>query len=174
MTTPTPRWLDHEEMSAWRGLVETFADVEADLDADLQRAHGMTSGDYGVLVHLSEEESGRLRMCDLAERLHLSPSGLTRRIDSLVRNGLVRREQAPEDRRVIWAVLTPEGRRRIEVAAPDHVESVRRCFFDHLSRTQVRELGRALAALRSGRAATAAPGSRRAGIDAGHAGHAAR
>ncbi len=160
------RWLDDEEMSAWRGLVETFADVQADLDADLQRQHGLTHGDYGVLVHLSEEPAGRLRMCDLAERLHLSPSGLTRRIDGLVRQGMVRREQAPDDRRVIWAVLTPEGRRRIETAAPDHVESVRRHFFDHLSRPQVRELGRALAALRAGRATAGCrgggPESRRA------------
>jgi len=151
MVPMAPRWLDDEEMAAWRGLVETFADVEADLDADLQRTHGLTGGDYGVLVQLSEEESGRLRMCDLAEHLHLSPSGLTRRIDGLVRAGMVRREQAPEDRRVIWAVLTPEGRRRIEEAAPDHVESVRRHVFDHLSRSQVRELGAALAALRAGR-----------------------
>ena len=165
-TMTTPRWLDDEEMSAWRGLVETFADVEADLDADLQRTHGLTSGDYGVLVHLSEEASGRLRMCDLAERLHLSPSGLTRRIDSLVRNGLVRREQAPDDRRVIWAVLTPDGQHRIEVAAPDHVESVRRYVFDHLSRTQVRELGHALAALRAARAVSS---SRRDSAEQGRA-----
>jgi DNA-binding MarR family transcriptional regulator len=146
------KWLDEEEMAAWRGLVETFADVEADLDADMQRQHGLSGGDYGVLVHLSEEESGRLRMCDLAERLHLSPSGLTRRIDGLVRAGFVQRAQGPDDRRVVWAVLTPEGRQRIEDAAPDHVASVRRYVFDHLSRTQVRELGAALAALRAARA----------------------
>ena len=146
-----PRWLDDEEMRAWRGLVETFSDVVADLDADLQREHGLTHGDYGVLVHLSEAEGDRLRMCDLAERLHLSPSGLTRRIDGLVRAAMVRREQAPDDRRVILAVLTPEGRRRIEEAAPDHVESVRRRLFDHLSRTQIKELGATLAALRAGR-----------------------
>jgi DNA-binding MarR family transcriptional regulator len=149
------RWLDDEEMAAWRGLAETFADVEADLDADLQRQHGMTAGDYAVLVHLSEQETGRLRMCDLAERLHLSPSGLTRRIDGLVRASMVRREQAPDDRRVIWAVLTPEGRRRIEEAAPDHVESVRRNVFDHLSRAQTRELAQALASLRDGRSGLA-------------------
>ncbi len=155
------KWLDDEEMKAWRGLVETFSDVVADLDADLQRDHGLTHGDYGVLVNLSEEESGRLRMCDLAQRLHLSPSGLTRRIDGLVRCGMVQREQAPDDRRVIWAVLTPEGRRRIEQAAPDHVASVRRAVFDHLSRSQIRQLGETLAALRAGRASEAP--ARRAG-----------
>ncbi len=149
---PMTRWLDDEENAAWRGLVETFADVEADLDADLQRLHGLTAGDYAVLVNLSEDAQGRLRMCDLAERLHLSPSGLTRRIDGLARTGLVRREPAPDDRRVIWAVLTEDGRNRIETAAPDHVESVRRNVLDHLSRGQIRELGSALAALRRGRA----------------------
>src|SRR3954466_15552673 len=97
------QWLDEEEMAAWRGLVETFADVEADLDTDLQRTQGMTVGDYGVLVQLSEDEAGRLRMCARAARLHLSPSGLTRRIDGLVKADMVRREQGPEDRRVVWA-----------------------------------------------------------------------
>lgn len=140
-------WLDPEEMGAWRAFVDAQAAVMARTEADLLAAHGLSAGEYGVLVHLSESVDDGARMCDLAEVLHLSPSGLTRRIDAMVRAGLVAREPSPEDRRVMRAVLTPAGRALLERAAPDHVASVRRHFVDHLSRTQLRNLATALRAL---------------------------
>jgi DNA-binding MarR family transcriptional regulator len=135
-TTPEVLWLDHREMTAWRAYVETFADLGAVLDADL-KPHGMSLGDYQVLVYLSEAEQARLRMCDLADRLQLSPSGLTRRLDGLVRAGLVTRDPSAEDRRVMLAVLTDEGRARLEAVAPHHVASVRRHLIDLLSTSQL-------------------------------------
>ena len=144
---PTP-WLDEEEMRAWRGLVEVYADVHAALTAELQEEFGFDEGDYGVLVNLSEAPDRRLRMCDLAERLHLSPSGLTRRLDGLVRLGLVAREPSAADRRVTLAVLTDAGVAALDAAAPTHVDGVRRHFLGHLSRTQVRQLGNAFDTLR--------------------------
>jgi DNA-binding MarR family transcriptional regulator len=147
-------WLDDEEQAAWRGLVEVFADVRACLDADLAERHDLSEGDYGVLVCLSESPEQRLRMCDLASLLHLSPSGLTRRLDGLVDRKLVNREPSPEDRRAIHAVLTKAGRAHLEKAAPSHVEAVRREFFDHLTRAQVRQLASAMDAVRRGRSAS--------------------
>jgi len=145
------QWLDEEEMRAWRGLVEVYADVHAALTAELQEGFGFDEGDYGVLVNLSEAPDRRLRMCDLAEQLHLSPSGLTRRLDGLVRLGLVAREPSAADRRVTLAVLTDAGVAALEAAAPTHVDGVRRHFLGHLSRTQVRQLGNAFDTLRRGR-----------------------
>jgi DNA-binding MarR family transcriptional regulator len=147
-----PRWLDDEEMRAWRGLVEAYAELNAALEADLIAGFGIDGGDYGVLVNLSEAPEQRMRMCDLAARLHLSPSGLTRRLDGLVRAGYVAREPSASDRRVTLAVLTDTGREKLEAAAPVHVAGVRRNFVDHLSRTQLRQLGAALDALRRRRA----------------------
>jgi DNA-binding MarR family transcriptional regulator len=148
-------WLSDEEMAAWRGMVEVHASVIAELEADLLADHGLSSGDYGVLVALSEAPDERLRMCDLASRLHLSPSGLTRRIDGMVKAGLVARTPSPDDRRVMLAELTAEGRRLLERAAPDHVAGVRRAFLDHLDATQIRNLGGAFAAVSRKRAARA-------------------
>jgi DNA-binding MarR family transcriptional regulator len=145
------RWLDDEEMDSWRSFIDTSLAVTADLENDLMATHGITAGDYGVLVSLSEAERSRRRMCDLANHLHLSPSGLTRRLDGMVRAGLVAREPSDEDRRVMLAVLTPKGRSLLERAAPDHVASVRRHFLDHLSRTQMRNLGAALRAVERSR-----------------------
>jgi DNA-binding MarR family transcriptional regulator len=144
-------WLDDEEMAAWRGMIEVFGDVMAAIEAETIDRHGLAEGDYGVLVTLSEAPDERLRMCDLACALHLSPSGITRRLDGMVKAGLVVREPSTEDRRVMLAVLTPEGRARLVEAAPDHVDSVRRHFLDHLSRTQIRNLGSAFAAVSRGR-----------------------
>ncbi len=145
-------WLDDDEMRAWRGLVEVFADVHASLESELVDGFGIDEGDYGVLVNLSEAPDRRLRMCDLAVHLHLSPSGLTRRLDGLVRQGLVVREASAADRRVTLAVLTDAGVAVLEAAAPVHVDGVRRHFIGNLSRTQIRQLGAAFDAVRRRRA----------------------
>jgi DNA-binding MarR family transcriptional regulator len=141
-------WLNDEEMKAWRGLVEAYAELNAALESDLVQGFGIDGGDYGVLVNLSEAPDQRLRMCDLAARLHLSPSGLTRRLDGLVKAGYVARQPSDQDRRVTLAVLTDAGRATLEAAAPTHVAGVRANFLDHLSRTQLRQLGAAFETLR--------------------------
>jgi DNA-binding MarR family transcriptional regulator len=146
------RWLDEEEMRAWRGLVDVQSDVMAALEAELMERHGLSGGEYGVLVTLSEAPDHRMRMCDLAGRGHLSPSGLTRLVDRLVKEGLVGRRPADDDRRVTMAGLTPQGLARLEAAAPEHVGGVRRHFMDHLSRAQIRQLGNALSAVAQHRA----------------------
>jgi DNA-binding MarR family transcriptional regulator len=150
-------WLDDEEMAAWRGMVEVQGQIDTELEADLVSRHGITLGEYAVFVVLSEVPGERLRMCDLADQLHLSPSGLTRRLDGLVRQGLVARQPSDADRRAILAVLTPAGRARLEAAAPDHVEGVRRAFFDHLTRADITALAEAFAAVRQARIERADP-----------------
>lgn len=145
-TASSVKWLNQREMRAWRGYIETIGDLQNALEADLADV-GLAVGDYQVLVYLSEREDSRMRMCDLADLLHLSPSGLTRRLDGLVRMGAVAREQSPQDRRVTLAVLTASGRRLLERVAPRHVMSVRRHFIDALSAQQIDVLGDVFEAL---------------------------
>ncbi|MFN3255054.1 MAG: MarR family winged helix-turn-helix transcriptional regulator [Ilumatobacter sp.] len=132
----TTRWLDPAEMAAWRSFIETFGDLMNALERDLAE-HGVTMGDYQVLVFLSEADGASMRMCDLAGALQLSPSGLTRRLDGLVKSGHVVRQPSPLDGRVMMAVLTDAGRELLETTAPHHVESVRRHIFDQLDADQV-------------------------------------
>lgn len=122
-TPPTP--LDTGEMSAWRALVETSDFLFSALNTDLASA-GVTLGEYQVLVYLSEAPEHRLRMVDLAARLRLSPSGLTRRIDGLVRAGYVERVPSSTDRRVMLAVLSDAGADKLDAAYPVHLASVRK------------------------------------------------
>ena len=132
-------WLTANEMTAWRTYVETYGDLIAAIERDLS-AHDLTLGDYQVLVYLSEAPERSMRMCDLADLLQLSPSGLTRRLDGLVKTGFVTREPSTDDRRVMLATLTPSGFAALEAAAPDHVASVRRHIFDRLDDDQVDSL----------------------------------
>ncbi|MEZ5261999.1 MAG: MarR family transcriptional regulator [Acidimicrobiales bacterium] len=111
-------WLDEREQAAWRSLVIASNRLRNVLDAELVATHHLSFADYEVFVQLSEAPEGRLRMSELAERLHLSPSGLTRRLDRLVREGSVSREQCPSDRRGSYAVLNPKGLQQLREAAP--------------------------------------------------------
>ena len=135
-----PRWLSPTEMRAWRNYVETIGALEAALEADMQ-PHGITMGDYEVLVRLSEADEQRMRMCDLAADLRLSPSGLTRRLDGLVRGGFVDRHSCSADRRVMYAHITPDGLDKLQTAAPDHVRGVRRHLLSRLTPEQTVQMG---------------------------------
>lgn len=133
------RWLDDTEMRAWRSYVETQSDLNNAIEADLVPT-GLTLGDYQVLVFLSEADDRQMRMCDLADMLQLSPSGLTRRLDGLVRRGWVERQGSDLDRRVMLAVLTDRGFAQLEAAAPTHVDSVRARIVDVLDRDELEAL----------------------------------
>jgi len=143
------RWLNDNETVAWRTYIETAGDLSTALEKDLM-CHGLTLGDYQVLVYLSESGEHAMRMCDLADSLQLSPSGLTRRLDGLVASGYVTRQPSEVDRRVMMAVLTADGHKKLEQAAPDHVDSVRRHIFDHLDESQVAALGTIFEAISKG------------------------
>ena len=142
-------WLTNDEMTAWRTYIETYSDLIAAIEHDLAE-HDLTLGDYQVFVYLSEAPDRSMRMCDLADRLQLSPSGLTRRLDGLVKAGFVTREPSVDDRRVMLATLTPAGFAALEKAAPDHVASVRRHIFDHLDGDQVEALASIFQSIKAG------------------------
>ena len=142
----TTAWLDEKEMQAWQGFLRASIRLMERLDAELED-HGISLADYEILVHLSAETSGELRMTELAARTLVSRSGLTRRLDRLVEAGLVARRSCPTDRRGVLAVLTPAGRRRLEQAAPTHVEGVRRHFISQLHDQDLRALAQSLNAV---------------------------
>ena len=148
------KWLTAREMTAWRTYIETFSDLIGAIERDLGE-HDLTLGDYQVFVYLSEAPGRSMRMCDLADLLQLSPSGLTRRLDGLVKAGFVTREPSTDDRRVMLASLTPDGLAALEAAAPDHVSSVRRHVFDHLDSDQVDALASIFQSIKNGLAENA-------------------
>ena len=141
--------LSPTELAAWRAYVETVTDLNSALEGDLARA-GLSLGDYQVLVFLSESPDGSMRMVDLACRLQLSPSGLTRRLDGLVKHGHVDRVPSATDRRVMLAVITDSGREVLATAYPVHLASVRFRIIDRLTPDDVEALTRIFTVIASG------------------------
>jgi DNA-binding MarR family transcriptional regulator len=139
-----PRWLDETEQQAWRALIAVMQLLPRHLTIGLQRDNDLTLNDYEILVALSEAPEHRMRMTELAEMTLLSKSRLSHQITRMERNGLVNRQHCPTDRRGQFAVLTEIGWQRIERAAPSHVEDVRECFVDLLSRQEMELLGSCL------------------------------
>jgi DNA-binding MarR family transcriptional regulator len=138
--TSTREGLTDVERAAWRGFLRTHATLIKDLDAELEAAHGLPLVSFEVLAHLSEQD-GRLRMCDLAERVQLSRSGLTRLVDRLEGAGLIERARCSSDARGAWAVLTDEGAERFRAARLTHLAELRRLFLGRLSADELRALG---------------------------------
>ena len=134
------KW-DPEEFRAWSGFLRTHARLVRELDEELRAEHGMPLGTFDVLIQLSRAPDARLRMRDLADAIVLSRSGLTRLVDRLERDGLVRREKCGDDARGSWAVLTPEGRRALDEATPTHLGGVRRRFLSALDDKDRARLG---------------------------------
>ena len=128
-------------MAAWRGLLRTHARVLAELDAELEQAHGLAVPEYEVLLVLNESGDKHLRMSELADAALLTRSGMTRLVDRLERQGLVRRERCAADGRGTLRGDHRRGRARFAAARPTHIAGVRRLFLDPLKKKDQRALG---------------------------------
>lgn len=139
-----PRWLDQDEMAAWRGFVAASNLLNRRLERQLKEDSGLSHTQYEILVHLSASPGGELRMTELADKLVTSKSGLTYQVTQLEKAGLVGRRSCPSDVRGIFAVLTERGREALRQAAPGHVALVRELLIDVLSREQLAVLAEGL------------------------------
>ncbi|MGW0755524.1 MarR family winged helix-turn-helix transcriptional regulator [Streptomyces sp. NPDC002814] len=136
-----PRWLTADEQRTWRFYLHATTLLEDHLDRQLQRDAGMPHIYYGLLVALAESPDRRLRMTELAMNAKITRSRLSHAIARLEKNGWVRREDCPSDKRGQFAVLTEEGAEVLRRTAPGHVEAVRQALFDRLTPEQQKSLG---------------------------------
>jgi len=132
--------LSREELAAWRGLLRVHAGLTKALDAELLREHRLPLTSYEVLLFLADSPDGRLRMSELADGVLLSRSGLTRLVDRMERDGLLRRQRCTEDQRGWFAEITDEGRELFGRARKTHLDGVRERFLGQLSRADQRQL----------------------------------
>lgn len=115
-------------LDAWVSLLRAHSALTRELNAELVNIHGLTINDYEVLLHLARADERRLRRVDLAERLVLTASGITRLLDGLERAGLVEKARCDSDARVTYAVLTDSGLAKLRDAGRTHREGVDRLF----------------------------------------------
>jgi DNA-binding MarR family transcriptional regulator len=137
------RPLTDAELGAWRGLLRTHAMLVKRLDAELEATHGLPLTSYEVLLHLADAPERKMRMCDVADSVLLSRSGLTRLIDRLERDGLVERVSCADDARGAFARLTDDGLAKLQSARSTHLDGVREHFLQHFSDAEQAFLGEA-------------------------------
>ena len=132
-----PRWLDETQQCAWRKYMSMQAQLNARLNRELQADSKLSLSDFEVLVQLTDNPTNKVRMFEVAQALQWEKSRLSHHLARMQKRGLVAREECPSDARGAFIVLTPEGRKAIEAAAPQHVETVRRLFFEGMTEKQV-------------------------------------
>jgi len=130
-------------LAAWQALLRAHATLMRQLANDLVEEVGLTLGDFDVLAQLAHA-GGELRMSDLAAQAYSSRSGMTRRIDRLVDEGLVSRANSDADGRGVVVGLTEAGLARLAEAAPVHLRRVSQLFVEKLSDRELITLARAL------------------------------
>lgn len=160
---PEPHAFTQEELVVWRGLIRLREAITREIDERLRDEGLISLADYGVLITLVTEPGYRLRMSDLGGRRMLTPSGITRVVVKLEREGLVQREPDPADGRAAFAVLTEDGLKALRRAQVVHHDVVRSLFVGNLGTAELRQLARlfekALPGVVSARAWPSAGGS---------------
>jgi DNA-binding MarR family transcriptional regulator len=134
-------------IGSWRDFLTAHARLLRLLDEDLRDAHGITLAEYDALVQLAEANGRRLRMHQLAERVLLSRSGVTRLIDRLVADGSVERSHCSTDARGAEAVLTEAGLDRLRRASPTHLRGISDHFVEAIEPGDLEALRRAMSAI---------------------------
>jgi DNA-binding MarR family transcriptional regulator len=129
------------EITTWVALLRVHATTTRRFNTQLVAEHGLTLNDYEVLLHLARADERRLRRVDLAQRVLLTPSGITRLLEGLERAGYVERASCASDARVTYAQLTDAGLEKIREASETHVAGINELFRGRFSKQELEVLG---------------------------------
>jgi len=130
-------------LAAWRAFLRAHASVMRELSRDLAMRTRLPLGDFDVLAQLALA-GGELRMTDLATKTFNSRSAMTRRVDRLVEEELVRRSSSEADARGVVIALTETGLSRLAEAVPVHLSGVSKLFIERLDDQELAVLEEAL------------------------------
>lgn len=130
--TEKRRRASEAELAAWRAFLRAGTTSTLALEAALADT-GVSHSEYDVLVNVASGPKDGLRPTDLAERVLITKSGLTRLLDRLVDRGYIERRACASDRRGQLIVLTPDGRRAFRRAAPNVVRAIGTLFGEQFS-----------------------------------------
>ena len=131
----------------WEGLARAHSTMTAALENDMLPEAGMPLGWYEVLLHLSRAPQGMMRFQELAKVAGITDSGASRRLDQMIRAGLIDRHSCPTDRRGVYAHMTPAGQAGFERAHAVFLRSLDRNLGRHLEAGEVDAMNAALARL---------------------------
>ncbi len=127
--------------------MRAYATTRRELRTQLHEQHGLTLNDYEALYVLSQVDGRRMKRVDLAQRLVLTPSGITRLLEGLEATGLVEKVACETDLRISYAQLTEAGAEKLEQASCGHSGSLRTVFHDSLDGDELETLAELLGKL---------------------------
>jgi DNA-binding MarR family transcriptional regulator len=140
----TQERLSEQQLAVWRAFLKAHAIVVERIDHDLVATERLPLSSYDVLIELYEAPEHRLRMYELAERVVLSRSGLTRLVDRLEAEGFLTRDRCGTDRRGAYAVLTEQGMAALRRAWPVYARGISQYFAQWLTPEEAQVLRLAL------------------------------
>ncbi|HWA81788.1 MAG TPA: MarR family transcriptional regulator [Fimbriimonadaceae bacterium] len=136
--------LSKQGLEAWKGLLLAHATLVEQIDKEMAQADLLPLDWYDALLALEDAPNHKLKMSELADQVLLSKSGLTRLVDRLEAKGYIRREGCRADRRVAYAVLTPEGLKAREASWPTYRTAIQEHFASQLTEEEARVVAEAL------------------------------
>jgi DNA-binding MarR family transcriptional regulator len=131
----------------WEGLARAHSTMTAALENDMLPEAGMPLGWYEVLLHLSRAPQGMMRFQELAKVAGITDSGASRRLDQMIKAGLIDRHSCPTDRRGVYAHMTAAGQAGFERAHAVFLRSLDRNLGRHLEAGEVDAMNAAFARL---------------------------
>ena len=134
---PDTQWLSTEEEQAWRGFLFAHLRLTERLARSMGTATDLNYTDYMILVALTDEPEGEMRLYAMSTALGWEKSRLSHHVTRMAARGLVERRECPDDHRGVLIAITDHGRDQLRAEAPHHVASVRRLFLDHLTPEQL-------------------------------------
>jgi DNA-binding MarR family transcriptional regulator len=143
----TPQEISNPTLVAWVRFLRAHAALTRELSSRLEALHELTLSDYDVLVQLYHAPGRRLRRIDLARSVLLTASGITRLLDGLERCGYVAKDRCDSDARVVYAVLTDAGLKKIEEARESHAADIEELFGSRLEADEREQLAELLGKL---------------------------
>jgi DNA-binding MarR family transcriptional regulator len=147
MSAAETQWLDESQQADWRAYIVGTTLLLDTLDRELRQEHGISLGEYEILVRLSETPERTLRMAQIAESMQHSRSRVTHTVSRMEKAGLIQRCAAVADKRGVEARMTDEGWDLLVRAAHTHVAGVRAHLVDLASQEDFRALGRVMDAV---------------------------
>ncbi len=132
-------FLSEDEERIWWGLTEAYDALLANLDARLLAEHNLSLSMLEALMHVTHAETGAISVSELAERVRLSPSQVSRIAMDLERRGLIERQRSASDSRSTELAITDSGRAQLQAAAPAYLSTIRAHLFDGLTERDVKQ-----------------------------------
>lgn len=138
-----------DELRIWRDFIETTAALGARLESRLQGDSGLSTGDFAVLLALSEARGQAMRSSELASQISWERSRLSHHLGRMERRGLIRRQECATVPRGAEVLLTTAGAEAFGKATFPHLRAIRELFVDALTPDQIVAAGAIAAALRT-------------------------